>query len=130
MEPADSEVHYLAHTLDEWRYYWTLLSSPAVRLSFTVNHAHLVPEGVGGFADALDFSMVGEVRLADCHRNGHEVHLKPGDGDLDFVDMFRRVEGHGFRGHYTNAFGTLEDRLAARDYLVAKAREAGINVDG
>lgn len=129
-EPADAEVHYLAHTLDEWRYYWTLLSSPAVRLSFTVNHAHLVPEGVGGFADALDFSLVGEVRLADCHRNGHEVHLKPGDGDLDFVDMFRRVEGHGFRGHYTNAFGTLEDRLAARDYLVAKAREAGINVDG
>jgi sugar phosphate isomerase/epimerase len=129
-EPADAEVHYLAHTLDEWRYYWTLLSSPAIRLSFTVNHAHLVPEGVGGFADALDFSLVGEVRLADCHRNGHEVHLKPGDGDLDFVDMFRRVEGQGFRGHYTNAFGTLEDRLAARDYLVAKAREAGINVDG
>ena len=128
-EPAEAEVHYLAHTLDEWRYYWTLLSSSAVRLSFTVNHAHLVPEGVSGFADALDFSLVGEVRLADCHRNGHEVHLKPGAGDLDFVDMFRRVEGNGFKGHYTNAFGTLEDRLAARDYLVARAQEAGVDVN-
>lgn len=127
-EPADAEVHYLAHTLEEWRYYWELLESPAVRLSFTVNHAHLVPEGVRGFAEALDFSLVGEVRLADCHRNGHEVHLKPGAGDLDFVEMFRLVEGKGFKGHYTNAFGSLEDRLTARDYLVDKARAAGVEV--
>lgn len=128
-EPKDAEVHYLAHTLEEWQYYWGLLSSSAVRLSFTVNHAHLVPDGVHGFADALDFKQVGEVRLADCWRNGHEVHLKPGAGDLDFGDMFRRVEGKGFRGRYTNAFGSLEDRLQARDDLVEKARAAGVNVD-
>ena len=127
-EPADAEVHYLAHTLEEWQYYWSLLSSPAFRLSFTVNHAHLVPEGVAGFADALNFEHVGEVRLADCHRNGYEVHLVPGAGNLDFADMFRRVEGKGFKGHYTNAFGSLSDRLDARDYLVGKAKEAGINV--
>ena len=128
-EPADAEVHYLAHTLEEWRYYWGLLSSPAVRLSFTVNHAHLVPEGVNAFIEALDFSDVGEVRLADCFRNGHEVHLKPGAGDVDFGDMFRRVEDKGFKGHYTNAFGSLDDRLEARDYLVEKAKAAGVKVD-
>jgi len=128
-EPAEAEVHYLGHTLEEWQYYWGLLASPCFKLSFTVNHAHLVPEGVTGFADALDFAHVGEVRLADCYRNGHEVHLKPGAGDLDFGDMFRRVEGKGFQGHYTNAFGSLEDRLAGRDYLVAKAKAAGVNVD-
>jgi sugar phosphate isomerase/epimerase len=100
-----------------------------VRLSFTVNHAHLVPEGYPGFVEALDFSLVGEVRLADCWRNGHEVHLKPGAGDLDFGDMFRRIEAKGFKGHYTNAFGSLEDRLHAREYLVEKARNAGVNVD-
>jgi len=128
-EPEDAEVHYLGHTLEEWRYYWPLLASSAFRLSFTVNHAHLVPDGVHGFTDELDFSHVGEVRLADCWRNGHEVHLKPGAGDLDFGDMFRRVEGKGFKGHYTNAFGSLEDRLTAREYLVDQAREAGVNVD-
>ena len=128
-EPKDAEVHYLAHTLEEWRYYWGLLSSPAVGLSFTVNHAHLVPEGYDGFTEALDFSHVVEVRLADCHRNGHEVHLNPGAGDLDFGDMFRRIEAKGFKGHYTNAFGSLEDRLKGRDYLVEKARAAGVNVD-
>jgi sugar phosphate isomerase/epimerase len=125
-EPEDAEVHYLAHTLEEWRYYWELLSSPAVRLSFTVNHAHLVPEGIEGFVAALDLSLVGEVRVADCLRNGYEVHLKPGAGNLDFGDMFKRVEGGGFKGHYTNAFGSLEDMLAGRDYLVARAREAGV----
>jgi sugar phosphate isomerase/epimerase len=127
-EPADAEVHYLAHTLEEWRYYWPLLSSPAIRLSFTANHAHLVPEGVRGFSEAIDFSMVGEVRLADCFRNGHEQHLKPGDGDLDFGQMFRLIEGRGFKGHYTNAFGKLDDMLAARDVLVEHARSAGVDV--
>ena len=91
-EPQEAEVHYLAHTVAEWRFYFAHIQSPAFQLSFTVNHAHLVPEGVAGFVDALDFARVEEVRLADCFRNDHEVHLKPGEGDLDFGDMFRRIE--------------------------------------
>ncbi len=125
-EPEKAEIHYLPVGFEEWRYYFTQVQSLNFRLSFTVNHAHLVPEGVSGFCDALDFARVDEVRIADCYRLGHEVHLKPGDGDLDFADMFRRVEGKGFRGHYTNAFGTLEDMLAARDYLAAKAADGGV----
>ena len=64
-------------------------------------------------------SRVEEVRLADCFRNGYELHLKPGAGDLDFTDMFRRIEAKGFAGHYMNAFGSLDDMLAARDDLAA-----------
>jgi sugar phosphate isomerase/epimerase len=127
-EPADAEVHYLAHTIEEWRYYFERIQSPWFQLSFTVNHAHLVPEGIAGFVDALDMTLVGEVRLADCFRNGHELHLTPGAGDLDFADMFRRIEGKGFKGHYTNAFGSLDDMLSARDYLVEQARKAGVAV--
>jgi sugar phosphate isomerase/epimerase len=125
-EPEDAEVHYLAHTVEEWRYYFERIDSPAFALSFTANHAHLVPEGIAGFVDALDMDMVYEVRLADCFRNGHEEHLKPGAGNLDFGDMFRRVEGKGFKGHYTNAFTTLDDMLWARDYLADQARAAGV----
>ena len=124
-EPDNAEVHYLAHTVEEWRFYFDRIRSPAFRLSFTANHAHLVPEGVAGFVDALDFARVHEVRLADCFRNGDEVHLRPGEGDLDFADMFRRIEGKGFRGHYMNAFGSLDDMLAGRDDLVRLA-EASI----
>jgi len=126
-EPLEAEVHYLAHTVEEWRHYFECIQSPAFRLSFTVNHAHLVPEGVAGFIDALDFAQVEEVRLADCFRNGHEVHLKPGAGDLDFADMFRRIEGAGFRGHYMNAFGSLDDMLQGRDELVRQAQAAGLD---
>ena len=126
-EPEDAEVHYLAHTLEEWQYYWDI-RSPAFKLSFTANHAHLVPEGIAGFVEALDFRRVGEVRLADCYRNGHEVHLSPGAGNVDFGQMFKLIEGKGYKGHYTNAFGSLGDMLAGRDHLLERAREAGVPV--
>lgn len=125
-EPDTAEVHYLAHTVEEWQYYFEAIRSPAFALSFTANHAHLVPEGVAGFVDAVDFARVHEVRLADCFRHGHEVHLPPGAGDLDFADLFRRVEGSGFRGHYMNAFGSLDGMLAGRDELVRLAVVAGV----
>ena len=127
-EPEKAEVHYLAHTVEEWQYYWDI-QSPCFKLCFTANHAHLVPEGIEGFVNALDFKRVGEVRLADTWRNGHEVHLKPGAGDLDFGTMFKLIEGKGYRGYYTNAFATLDDMAAARGYLVEKARAAGVKVD-
>jgi sugar phosphate isomerase/epimerase len=125
-EPETAEIHYVPFTLEEFLYYDQKIQSPNFRLSFTVNHAHLVPEGVAGFCDALDFSRVGEVRLADCRRLGYEEHLVPGQGDLDFVDMFRRVEGKGYTGHYMNAFGTMDDMLAGREYLEAQAKKAGV----
>ncbi len=127
-EPADAEVHYLAHTVAEWMYYFERIESPNFRMSFTANHAHLVPDGVDGFIDAIDFSRVGEVRLADCIRLGKEQHLKPGAGDLDFGNLFKRIEAKGFKGHYTNAFGTLDEMLAGREYQLQKARAAGVAV--
>ncbi|HVC63150.1 MAG TPA: sugar phosphate isomerase/epimerase family protein [Acetobacteraceae bacterium] len=121
-EPAGAEIHYLAHTLEEWRWYYQRIDSPALGLSFTANHAHLVPEGVAGFVDAMPVGRVAEVRLADCFRNGHEQHLRPGEGDFDFPDLFRRLEAKGFNGHYMNAFGSLDDMLAGRTKLVNLAR--------
>lgn len=120
-EPPDAEVHYLAHTLDEWRWYYERITSPALALAFTANHAHLVPEGVAAFVDAMPTDRVVEVRLADCFRNGPEEHLRPGDGNFDFADLFRRLSAKGFAGHYMNAFGSLDDMLAGRDRLAAMA---------
>lgn len=125
-EPADAEVHYLAHTMEEWAYYYDAIDSPAFALSFTANHAHLMPDGVEGFLARIPLHRVVEVRLADCWRNGHEQHLVPGQGDFDFGDMFRRIEGAGFKGHYMNAFGTLEDMEKSRHRQVEAARAAGV----
>jgi len=41
--------------------------------------------------------------------------------------MFQRVEGKGFNGPYTNAFGSLDDMLAGRDELVRLAGHIGIS---
>ena len=128
-EPDNAEVHYLAHTIEEWRYYFDAIRSPSFNLSFTANHAHLVPEGIDGFIDAIDLGRVGEVRLADCWRNGYEEHLKPGEGDLDFGHLFRRLETGGFSGRYTCAFGSLYDMLVSRYELLRLAAAAGVKVD-
>lgn len=124
-EPDDAEVHYLAHTTEEWRYYYEQLASPALRLSFTANHAHLVPEGVEGFLAHVPLDRVDEVRLADCFRNGKEEHLVPGKGDFDFRALFASLKDRGYNGPFINAFAKLEDMLGARDYLAAEAHAAG-----
>jgi sugar phosphate isomerase/epimerase len=118
-EPPDAEVHYLAHTVEEWRWYYEKIQSPAFALSFTANHAHLVPEGVEGFLATIPLDRVAEVRLADCFRNGKEEHLPPGHGDFDFLALFRALESRGYQGHYMNAFGSLDDMLSARDKFAA-----------
>jgi sugar phosphate isomerase/epimerase len=126
-EPDLAEVHYLAHTVAEVQYYFERLTSPNLKWSFTVNHAHLVPDGIDGFIDGLDMSRLGEVRIADC-TGEYEVHMRPGEGNIDFGSMFRRIEDSGFNGHYMNAFGSLADMNNARDYLVARAEDAGVAV--
>jgi sugar phosphate isomerase/epimerase len=118
-EPPDAEVHYLAHTVEEWRWYYEKIQSPAFALSFTANHAHLVPEGVEGFLAAIPLDRVAEVRLADCFRNGKEEHLLPGLGDFDFGGLFRALNARGYQGHYTNAFGSLDDMLLHRSKFAA-----------
>ncbi|MDJ0958749.1 MAG: sugar phosphate isomerase/epimerase [Arenicellales bacterium] len=122
-EPDRAEVHYLAHTVEESLYYFDRIDSPALGWSFTINHATLVPEGIDGFLEAMPTNRLDEVRIAD--NNGeYEIHLYPGDGIIDFADMFSRVEATGFGGHYMNAFGSLDDMLRGREQLVSSYAEA------
>ncbi len=116
-EPEHAEVRYLAHNLEECHEYFGRIQSPSLGWAFTVNHAHLVPEGIHGFLDAMDLRRCGEVRLADSHGR-YEEHLRPGEGSIDFKRMFARIEGGGYRGHYMMAFGTLDDMLKGREALV------------
>ena len=113
-EPEDAEVHYLAHTVEECRYYFDAIDSANFGWAFTVNHANLVPEGADGFLDAFGIDRIGEVRLAD-NLGDKEVHLVPGQGNIDFERMFRRLESAGYDKYYTMAFGSMEEKLAARD---------------
>ena len=117
-EPDDAEIHYLAYTVEECRYYFDAISSERFGWAFTVNHAHLVPEDVDGFLDAFGVTRIGEVRLAD-NTGEKEVHLNPGEGNIDFQAVFRRLESAGYRGFYTMAFGALSDKLTARELFAS-----------
>ena len=59
-------MHYLANDLEECRYYFDRLDSPALGWSFTVNHAHIQPNNIDAFMQGLDMKRCGEVRLADA----------------------------------------------------------------
>lgn len=120
-EPPEAEVQYLACSLEECAFYFSELQSGHLGWSFTVNHAHMEPEGIDGFLDALPFARCREVRLAD-NLGDREAHLQPGEGNIDFGRLFARLEGAGYQHHYTMAFGTLEDMRRGRDYLVKSSR--------
>ena len=113
-EPDAAEVHYLGHTVEECRYFFDAIASDRFGWAFTVNHSNLVPEGIGGFIDAFGVNRIGEVRLAD-NTGEVEIHMLPGQGNIDFPNTFRRLESAGYDGYYTMAFGSLEDKLAARE---------------
>jgi sugar phosphate isomerase/epimerase len=124
-EPERAEVHYMPDTLGDTREFLDRIGSPSVRWSFTINHAHYDPIGIRGFVEGMDMALCGEVRVAD--NNGlYEIHMHPGTGTVDFVAMFRLIEGAGYRGPYTCGWGTLDEMLEGRRYLAEKAREAGV----
>ena len=47
-------------------------------------------------------------------------NLQP-DGDFDFPGLFRALSQAGYTGVFTNAFGSLEDMLSARDLFAGMA---------
>ncbi|MEZ5855641.1 MAG: sugar phosphate isomerase/epimerase [Hyphomicrobiaceae bacterium] len=125
-EPERAEVHYMPDTLEDTRTFLAELPFPNLKWSFTINHAHYDPIGIRGFVEGLGMDRCGEVRVAD--NNGlYELHMHPGTGTVDFVEMFRLIEGAGYRGPYTCGWGTLEQMLKGRAYLAEKAALAGVN---
>ena len=54
--------------------------------------------------------------------------MKPSTGNVDFGEMFRLIESSGFTGHYMNGFGSLNDILEGREYLLERAVEQGIGI--
>lgn len=124
-EPELAEVHYLPDNLEDTIWYFDQIKSPNLKWAFTINHAHYDPIGIAGFVDGMDMSRCEEIRVAD--NNGeYELHMQPGTGTVDFVDMFRRIEATGFDGHYMCGWGTIDKMLEGRRYLAERAKEAGI----
>ena len=124
-EPERAEVHYMPDTMADTMEWFGAIPSEHLKWAFTINHAHYDEHGIAAWIDGMDMSRCEEVRVAD--NNGeYELHMHPGTGTVDFADMFRRIEGAGFQGHYMCGWGSLAQMLEGRDYLAQKAREAGV----
>lgn len=125
-EPVLAEVNYLPVTPAECNYYFERLQTDAIKWTFTANHAHFLPGvGIESFIDQMDFSLCREVRIAD-NNGSYEIHQQPGDGTIDFGALFKKIEGLGYSGHYMNGFGTIDDMLDGREYMLQRARIAGV----
>lgn len=119
-EPDVAEMHYMGWSIDELRAYFDAIPSPNLQWGFSANHAHLTPHSFPGYLDALGVDRIGLVLMADC-RGTIEEHLLPGEGTMNFADLFRRLEGAGYRGPYSMTFGNRQQKLTAREFLLAEA---------
>jgi sugar phosphate isomerase/epimerase len=116
LEPEKSEIHYMAHTVEECKYYFGAIPPDRLGWAFTVNHANLVPEKSEGFLREFGTERIGEVRLAD-NTGDYEVHMVPGEGNIDFAALFKSLESAGYTGHYSMAYGSLEQKVSSRNWL-------------
>ena len=112
-EPKHSEVKYLTYNIEECKYFFEKISSENLGWAFTVNHANLVPEGIDGFIDTFGVNDIGEVRLAD-NNGDYEVHLIPGEGNINFNSVFKSIESRGYTGHYSMAYGDNNQKITSR----------------
>jgi sugar phosphate isomerase/epimerase len=116
-EPERAEIHYMPDNVEELRWFLEapgLLDSPWFRWSFNAAHAHLVPDGIAGFLQAFGVDHTAQVRLTD-NTGEYEVHLVPGQGTIDFPDLFRRLDSAGYTGPFSLDFGGDEDKVRIRD---------------
>ena len=113
-EPDRSEIHYLPHNVVEMRRFIDALDSPNLKWAFNAPHGHLVPEGWAGFLDAFGVDKIGQVRLND-NTGEYEVHLVPGEGNIDFPALFGRLEKEGYEGWFSLGFGDEADKIRVRD---------------
>ena len=115
-EPEHAEMHYLPHTVEETRWFFDAIRSPCFKWAFNVAHGNLVPEGWRGFLDAFGADDIGQVRLND-NCGDYEVHLVPGEGNIDFAALFAALRAAGYRGWFCLGFGGGADKVRVREWF-------------
>jgi sugar phosphate isomerase/epimerase len=124
MEPVRAEIHYMPFTVEELRWF---LEAPGLsdgagrewlKWSFNAGHANLVPEKIAGFLDTFGVERIAQVRITD-NTGEYEVHMVPGQGNIDFPDLFRRLDTLSYQGPFSLDFGNDEDKVRVLDGWVS-----------
>ncbi len=117
-EPDTAEVHYLPTTPKECERYLSELSAESIGWAFNPAHAYLSDAGIPEFVSALGTDRIGEIRLND-NRGHMEEHLPPGDGTIDFKELFDLLEPE-YDGRYILSYGTPDQMLSGKEYLLSE----------
>lgn len=113
-EPERAEIHYIPHNVAETRRFFDAVQSPRLFWACNIGHALLVPDGYLGFLDTFGIERIGQVRLHDT--NGlWEEHFLPGEGIVDFKQVFTDLHTRGYTGPFTLDFGGPDVRAQWRD---------------
>ena len=91
------------------------MRSPSWQFS-KVAHGNLVPEGWRGFLDAFGAGNIGQVRLND-NRGDYEIHLVPGEGNIDFAALFAALRTADYAGWFSLGFGDEADKVRVREWF-------------
>ena len=118
LEPELSEIHYLPHNVEETRWFLDEIDAPHFKWAFNVAHGNLVPEGWAGFLEAFGVDNIGQVRVND-NNGDYEIHLVPGEGNIDFDALFTNLDARGFEGWFSLGFGNNDDKIRIRDQFQA-----------
>lgn len=113
-EPDHAEVHYLPHNVEETGWFFNEIQSAHFKWAFNVAHGHLVPEGWAGFLQTFGAQNIGQVRLND-NTGDYEVHLVPGEGTIDFPDLFTQLRAGRYKGWFSLGFGDEADKIRVKD---------------
>lgn len=116
-EPESAEIHYLPHNIEETRWFFDAIQSSHFKWAFNVAHGHLVPEGWQGFLEEFGADNIGQVRLND-NKGDYEIHLVPGQGNIDFPALFAKLSKMGYSGWFSLGFGNEADKIRVRDWFV------------
>lgn len=104
------------------------VDSPALKLSFDVNHAAKSDDDYLAWMRRLGEYIV-VVHLSDIRNRVHR-HLVPGQGELDWAAIKATLDEIGYRGYYVPAFAIWDDLdypdVSARDSLLALERLWGL----
>ena len=105
----DSEIVYLGVTIDELRRVFDAVPSKYLGLALDVAHANLLPGGIDPWIEAFP-DKIYHLHLSD-NDGILDRHVPIGDGVIDFRDVFKKLEGIGFKGTGTFEVGTNENRV-------------------
>jgi sugar phosphate isomerase/epimerase len=115
-EPEHAEMQYFPHSVEETGSFFDVIKSPYFKWAFNVAHAHLEPEGWAGFLDVFGADDIGQVRIND-NMGDFEVHLVPGDGNIDFEVLFGKLKAMGYESWFALGFGNDADKIRVKEWF-------------